>query len=37
MNTPEFMEEAAGRMKESVVKPELEIFDRGMIWSTGSL
>jgi 3-keto-5-aminohexanoate cleavage enzyme len=31
INTPEFLEEAARRMKESGVKPELEIFDTGMM------
>ncbi len=31
INTPEFLEEAAKRMKEEGVKPELEIFDLGMI------
>jgi len=31
INTPEFLEAAAKRMKEKGVKPELEIFDVGMI------
>jgi 3-keto-5-aminohexanoate cleavage enzyme len=31
INTPDFLEEAARRMKESGVKPELEIFDTGMM------
>lgn len=31
INTPEFFEAAAGRMRERGVKPELEIFDLGMI------
>jgi 3-keto-5-aminohexanoate cleavage enzyme len=31
INTPEFLDEAAGRMKQAGVKPELEIFDLGMI------
>jgi 3-keto-5-aminohexanoate cleavage enzyme len=31
VNTPEFLEEAAQRMREKGVKPELEIFDVGMI------
>lgn len=31
VNTPEFLEEAAQRMREKSVKPELEIFDVGMI------
>lgn len=31
VNTPEFLEEAAQRMGEKGVKPELEIFDVGMI------
>jgi 3-keto-5-aminohexanoate cleavage enzyme len=31
INTPEFLEAAAKRMKERGVKPELEIFDVGMI------
>ena len=31
VNTPEFLQEAAQRMKEKSVKPELEIFDVGMI------
>lgn len=30
-NPPEFLDEAAKRMKECGVKPELEIFDLGMI------
>jgi len=31
INTPEFLEAASKRMKEKAVKPELEIFDVGMI------
>lgn len=31
INSPEFLEAAANRMKEMGVKPELEIFDLGMI------
>jgi 3-keto-5-aminohexanoate cleavage enzyme len=31
VNTPDFLEEAALRMREKGVKPELEIFDVGMI------
>jgi len=31
INTPEFLEAAARRMKELVIKPELEIFDVGML------
>jgi 3-keto-5-aminohexanoate cleavage enzyme len=31
VNTPEFLEEAAQRMRKKSVKPELEIFDVGMI------
>ena len=31
INTPEFLEAAAMRMKERRVKPEIEIFDTGMI------
>jgi 3-keto-5-aminohexanoate cleavage enzyme len=31
INPPEFLEEAATRMKEKGVRPELEIFDLGMI------
>ena len=31
INTPEFLEAAAKKMKEKGVKPELEIFDAGMI------
>ena len=31
INSPEFLEEAAGRMREAGVKPELEIFDLGMM------
>jgi len=30
-NPPEFLDEAAGAMKEKGVKPEIEIFDSGMI------
>ncbi|MBU2512893.1 3-keto-5-aminohexanoate cleavage protein [bacterium] len=30
-NSPEFLQEAASKMKEKGVKPELEIFDLGMI------
>jgi 3-keto-5-aminohexanoate cleavage enzyme len=31
MNAPDFLERAAARMREAGVKPELEIFDLGMI------
>jgi len=31
INTPDFLEAAANKMKEKGVKPELEIFDVGMI------
>jgi len=31
INTPDFLEAAANKMKEKGVKPELEIFDMGMI------
>jgi 3-keto-5-aminohexanoate cleavage enzyme len=31
INTPEFLESAAKKMKETGVKPELEIFDLGMV------
>ena len=31
MNSPEFLERAAEKMRESGVKPEIEIFDLGMI------
>jgi len=31
MNSPEFLERAAEKMKEAGVKPEIEIFDLGMI------
>ncbi len=31
INTPEFLEAAAKRMREKGVKPELEVFDMGMI------
>jgi 3-keto-5-aminohexanoate cleavage enzyme len=34
INTPEFLEEAAGRMEEAGVKPELEIFDLGMMMTS---
>jgi 3-keto-5-aminohexanoate cleavage enzyme len=43
INTPEFLEGAAKAMKEAGVKPELEIFDHGMIttcirmWDQGLL
>jgi len=33
INTPKFLEEAARKMKEKGVKPELEIFDLGMIFT----
>ncbi len=33
INTPEFLEEAARKMKEKGVKPELEIFDLGMVFT----
>lgn len=31
INSPDFLEEAAARMREKRVKPELEIFDLGMV------
>jgi len=31
INTPEFLDEAARRMKEAGVKPEIEVFDSGML------
>lgn len=31
INTPDFLEEAARRMKETGVKPEIEVFDSGML------
>jgi 3-keto-5-aminohexanoate cleavage enzyme len=31
VNTPEFLDEAARRMKEAGVKPEIEVFDSGML------
>ena len=31
INTPEFLDEAAKRMKEAGVKPEIEVFDSGML------
>jgi 3-keto-5-aminohexanoate cleavage enzyme len=31
INSPEFLESAAKKMQDMAVKPELEIFDRGMI------
>jgi 3-keto-5-aminohexanoate cleavage enzyme len=34
INTPEFLEAAARKMKEKGVKPEIEIFDTGMITTT---
>jgi 3-keto-5-aminohexanoate cleavage enzyme len=34
INTPEFLERAAEMMKEKGVKPEIEIFDSGMIVTT---
>lgn len=34
INTPEFLDRAAGQMKEKGVKPEIEVFDSGMIVTT---
>ncbi len=31
INTPEFLDEAARKMKEAGVKPEIEVFDAGML------
>jgi 3-keto-5-aminohexanoate cleavage enzyme len=31
INTPEFLDEAAKKMKEAGVKPEIEVFDSGML------
>lgn len=31
INTPDFLDEAAAKMKEKGVKPEIEIFDAGMV------
>jgi len=31
INTPEFLDEAAKKMKETGVKPEIEVFDSGML------
>ncbi len=34
MNSPEFLEKLGRKMKENNVKPELEIFDTGMVYNT---